>query len=134
VAPHPQQAPFPPEQPVHVTELAGTERPLAAQVSDLHGHILDLLVNELLPARGLVKVESEEYMALGETCGARECASGFAVRLVLEHVLPKNVNWAPWGASRKKARSPAAGWKVHYPPENEVLDSEPLLENAGRKV
>lgn len=80
------------EATVVLKELPEAKRVLVGRISDLHGHMLDLVVGEPVATGTLVAIESEEHLGLGEVCGNSGCTSGFAVRVVMEHMVAKRAH------------------------------------------
>lgn len=75
------------EQTVRVTALGDQSESFPAQVANLSGTGLRLLVPRLVPAGAALQVEWNEMLLLGEVCYCQPVDGGFAIGVELEHAL-----------------------------------------------
>jgi hypothetical protein len=75
------------EQTVRLTTLGEESEQLTAQVVNISGTGMRLLVDRLMAPGLTIKVEWDEILLLGEVCYCQPDPEGYAIGLELEHAL-----------------------------------------------
>lgn len=75
------------EQTVRLTTLGGQSEELPAQIANLSGTGMRLLVDRHIPAGATLRVEWDQILLLGEVCYCQSVDGGYAIGVELEHAL-----------------------------------------------
>ncbi|MGC9972094.1 MAG: PilZ domain-containing protein [Bryobacteraceae bacterium] len=75
------------QQTVRLTTLGEQSEALSAQIANLSGTAMRLLVDRPIPAGVTLRIEWDQILLLGEVCYCQSADGGYAIGVELEHAL-----------------------------------------------